>query len=229
MAAPLNPSILAFDTSAAHCAAAVFAQVVLQRSVAEPMAKGQAERIMALCEEVLKASDLALSDLTALAVGVGPGNFTGIRISVSAARGLALALGIPAIPVSTFEMLRDPNGIEAIENELVIIEAPRGSAYAQSFSFGRPVAAPLMIDPATPSDHLRASNLIVTGHLAEDVAHALEATAQPTQADDPAGRIARIADWKLANDHDMQTPPAPLYVRAADAAPARDTPPLIVP
>ncbi len=192
------------------------------------MAKGQAERILVLCEEVLAASKLTYQDLTAIAVGVGPGNFTGIRISVSAARGLALGLGIPAIPVSTFEMLRDPYGVETGANELVIVQAPRGAAYAQPFRYGRPTAAPEIIDPAAPPEHLRRVNLQVTGHHADEVALHLGATASPTEIDDPAGRIARIAQWKAAKNFDMAERPAPLYVRVPDAAPARDKPPSIL-
>ncbi|WP_353297845.1 tRNA (adenosine(37)-N6)-threonylcarbamoyltransferase complex dimerization subunit type 1 TsaB [Sulfitobacter pacificus] len=223
------PAILSFDTSAAHCAAAVFAQDALQYSATEAMAKGQAERILVLCQDVLARASLTFDDLTAIGVGVGPGNFTGIRISVSAARGLALGLGIPAIPVSTFEMLRDPFGAEATASELVVVAAPRGAAYVQPFRYGRPSAAPELIDPATPPDHLRAVNLCVTGHLADEIAGNLGGTPNPTSADDdPAARIARITEWKLANGHDLATRPAPLYVRAPDAAPARDKPPVIL-
>jgi len=225
---PSFPSLLAFDTSAAHCAAAVFAHGTLQTSQTEEMKKGQAERILVLCQEVLDQSNLAMGDLTAIAVGVGPGNFTGIRISVSAARGLALALNIPAIPVSTFEALRDPDAVEAHLNELVIVGAPRGAAYAQPFRFGRPTAAPQMIDPTQPPQEFRAAGLRVTGHLADEIAPLLDAQAAPRQFHDPAAQIARVAAWKLANGHDMGSPPAPLYVRAPDAAPARDTPPRII-
>ena len=88
--------ILAFDTSAAHCAAALLLPDSLILRL-EPMEKGQAERLMPMLEDVLAEGGLAWSDLKALAVGTGPGNFTGIRIAVSAARGLALGLGIPAV------------------------------------------------------------------------------------------------------------------------------------
>ena len=64
------------------------------------MDKGQAERLMPLLEEVLAEGGIGWADLTALAVGTGPGNFTGVRIAVAAARGLALGLGIPAIGVT---------------------------------------------------------------------------------------------------------------------------------
>ncbi|MEP1765739.1 MAG: tRNA (adenosine(37)-N6)-threonylcarbamoyltransferase complex dimerization subunit type 1 TsaB [Sulfitobacter sp.] len=228
MREPSLPSILAFDTSAAHCAAAVFARGALLHSRTEEMAKGQAERILTLSQDILAQCGLELNTLTAIAVGVGPGNFTGIRISVSAARGLALALGIPAIPVSTFEVLRDPSDIQACQSELVIVGAPRGAAYAQPFSHGRPTAEPQMIDPTAPPDAFRTENLRVTGHMAADIAALLGADAAPSEIRDPAGHIARIAAWKIAQGHDTTVPPAPLYVRAADAAPPRDAPPRII-
>ncbi len=67
------------------------------------MTKGQAERLFPLIGEVMAQAGLAWSDLDAIGVGIGPGNFTGVRISVAAARGLALSLGIPAIGISATE------------------------------------------------------------------------------------------------------------------------------
>lgn len=100
---PDDLRVLAFDTSAAHCAAAVICgdRVLAQR--VEPMAKGQAERLFPLLGEMMAQAGLSWPDLDALGVGIGPGNFTGVRISVAAARGLALSLGIPAVGVSATE------------------------------------------------------------------------------------------------------------------------------
>lgn len=107
---PLEPAILSFDTSAAHCAAALLLPGQQMRLCVEDMARGQAERLMPLLNEILHDSGVTYGDLDAIAVGVGPGNFTGIRISVSAARGLALGLGIPAVGVSLFETTRRLGG-----------------------------------------------------------------------------------------------------------------------
>ena len=69
------------------------------------MKRGQAEQLMPLCQEVLEEANLIWQDISLIGVGIGPGNFTGIRIAVSAARGVALGLGIPAIGVTGFEQL----------------------------------------------------------------------------------------------------------------------------
>ena len=89
------------------------------------MGRGQAERLMPLLEEVLAEGGARWGDLNRIGTGVGPGNFTGIRISVSAARGLALALDIPAVGVSTFDAI----GLEATGAYLPAVAAPREQVY----------------------------------------------------------------------------------------------------
>ncbi|WP_128254598.1 tRNA (adenosine(37)-N6)-threonylcarbamoyltransferase complex dimerization subunit type 1 TsaB [Falsirhodobacter deserti] len=121
--------ILAFDTSAAHCAAALLSGDIVLAQAEEAMAKGQAERLLPLLEDVLAAGGKTWGDLDALAVGTGPGNFTGIRIAVAAARGLALGLNIPAIGVSTLEARA-----HGLPRPLVVAEpAPRGMFHVQTF------------------------------------------------------------------------------------------------
>jgi tRNA threonylcarbamoyl adenosine modification protein YeaZ len=166
-----DPAILVFDTSAAHCAAALLCGDEIADLRIEDMARGQGERLMGLLEEVLAGAGLSWSDLSALAVGTGPGNFTGIRISVSAARGLALGLGIPAIGVTTLEALAHgrPRPVS------VALPAPRDQSYRQEFdATGAGAArldaasAPLPDWPAT----LAAMARIAAGRLAEGVGQA---------------------------------------------------------
>ena len=100
-------TLLAIDCSANLCAACVYdadAAGELGREVRD-LGKGHAEHLMAVIEEALEKSDKIFADLTAVAVSVGPGSFTGIRVAVATARGLALALKIPAIGVTTLEAL----------------------------------------------------------------------------------------------------------------------------
>jgi tRNA threonylcarbamoyladenosine biosynthesis protein TsaB len=116
-------TILAFDTSAAHCAAALLSGRM--NTTVEMMAKGQAERLVPMLEDLLALGGVGWSDIDLIVVGTGPGNFTGIRIAVALARGLALGLGVPAIGVTGFEA-----AVEAVEEDrLVAIPAPRGQVY----------------------------------------------------------------------------------------------------
>ncbi len=118
---------LAFDTSGQYCAAALMRADTLLGAVCEPMKRGQSERLMELMEELLTTHDVRWQELSRIGVGVGPGNFTGIRIAVSAARGLALSLGAPAVGVSTFEatLLGKPAG------SVALVAAPREQVYVQ--------------------------------------------------------------------------------------------------
>ena len=133
-------TVLAFDTSAAHCAAALLLPGGRVLTRLEPMEKGQAERLMPLLEDLLREAGLGWSDLTRLAVGTGPGNFTGVRISVAAARGLALGLGIPAIGITRLEALAYgvPRPITVVE------DARRGEVYVQAF--GAETSEALLLD-----------------------------------------------------------------------------------
>ncbi|MTI03096.1 tRNA (adenosine(37)-N6)-threonylcarbamoyltransferase complex dimerization subunit type 1 TsaB [Roseibium sp. RKSG952] len=193
---PSEPTILAFDTSAAHCAAALLRGGEIAVSKAESMTRGQAERLMPLLEEVLAEADCNWQDLDAIGVGVGPGNFTGIRISVSAARGLALGLAVPAVGVSGFEALADL----APDGEIPVIVAPRDQVYVQL-----PGSSPQL--------------------KSRDEAESLGPLFNCSEPASQASAIARIAAQRWAT---VQEPPAPLYIRPADAAPSRDVPPVLL-
>ena len=202
-------TVLAFDTSAAHCAAALLLPGGRVLTRLEPMEKGQAERLMPLLEELLQAAGLGWSDLTRLAVGTGPGNFTGVRISVAAARGLALGLGIPAIGITRLEALAFglPRPITVVE------DARRGEVYVQGF--GAETSEALLLDGSDLSHVLETSQL--TGSAAGPAALP------------PAMPLAE-AMARLAAARDLPQPrPAPFYLRGADAAPPSDPPPVILP
>src|SRR5690606_26360341 len=122
-----GPLILAFDTSAAHCAAALVSGDRVLAARAEEMGRGQAERLMPMLEEILAAEGAVWRDLAALVVVIGPGTVTGVRVSVAAARGIALGLGIPAGGVTGFDACAhgEPRPL------WVAIEAARGMVYLQ--------------------------------------------------------------------------------------------------
>ena len=202
---PDTPLVLAFDTSAALCAAGLLSGDQILASAQEEMAKGQAERLMVLCQEILQSADISFQNLDAIGVGIGPGNFTGIRISVSGARGLALGLGKPAIGVSTFDALR----WGAIGPCACAVDARQGQVYLKGYE------NPSLADPAQ-YDALSLPSF--DGPL---IGMGGQAPAFPI-----AEAIAQIAADRLGTD---QPRPAPLNLRPADAAPPRDAPPVILP
>ena len=224
-----DPTLLAFDTSGPHIAGAVLHQdaVIAERQI--EMARGQAEGLFPLLETLLTEASLTWQDLHGIAVGIGPGNFTGIRISVAAARGLALGLGIPSIGVSNFELLLDPMGPLAEPALLLSLEAPRGQAYVQHFRYGIAQSPPRLIDPSAPPADLELPiNMRVMGHHAQQIAAPFHANWHEARPQEIGPRMVRRAEWLLAQAGKALPRPAPLYARAADAAPARDAPPEIV-
>ncbi|WP_425100373.1 tRNA (adenosine(37)-N6)-threonylcarbamoyltransferase complex dimerization subunit type 1 TsaB [Tropicibacter sp. S64] len=154
---PSEKTVLAFDTSAAHCAAALLCGSEVLATRHEEMARGQAERLMPLLEETLADAGKSWSDLDTLGVGIGPGNFTGIRISVSAARGLALGLGIPAVGVSLFRTTMHLSNWAQ-----TAVPAPRGQVYLMdhdrmrepALSAGMPNMPFALSTEHAPSDHV---------------------------------------------------------------------------
>ncbi len=190
--------VLAFDTATAHCAACLIVDDKIIVRV-DPMAKGQAEHLMPMLEDVLAENGLTWADLDAISVGTGPGNFTGIRISVSAARGLALGLGVPAVGVTHLEAQ-----VHGLPRPVVAqVAAPRDHVYIQTFA---DIISTAVLVPAA-SDVAKIAPPIIA-------------------AEDMIKHIALIARDRAPH---VTERPAPYYVRAADAAPPRDAAPVILP
>lgn len=168
---------------------------------------------MPLLQETLAQAGVDWADLTTIAVGIGPGNFTGTRIAISAARGLSLGLGIPAVGVSMFEVMAQGQNAD-----LITLPAPRDTVYMQ-----RPDgSAPVQVNPDDPGDFPGVAHVV--GHGAERVAAALGCLGVERTLPPVAPAIAQIASRKSPGSR-----PAPLYVRPADAAPPSDPPPVILP
>ena len=221
---PSEPLTLAFDTEAAHCAAALVRGDALLAERAEPMARGQAERLLPLLGELLAGAGQGWDDLGLIAVGTGPGNFTGLRIAVAAARGLALARGLPAIGVSLFEALAEGTQGPA----LVTLDDRRGGLFAQRLEAGLPVGAPVEADPEALEAALGPfpAAMLCLGHRAGEVAARLGRAAGSEAAEPDPRAIARVAARRLRAGAPPR--PAPLYIRRADALPSSEAPTLIL-
>jgi tRNA threonylcarbamoyladenosine biosynthesis protein TsaB len=118
--------VLALDTALDACSVAIARDDAVLANLSERMQRGQAERLAPMAREAADAAGVSFSELDCVAVTTGPGSFTGVRVGLSFARALALALSKPCIGVSTLEALALQGGEEGLRAAL--IETP-GAAY----------------------------------------------------------------------------------------------------
>jgi tRNA threonylcarbamoyladenosine biosynthesis protein TsaB len=123
-------NLLALETSTEWCSVALLAGgATTARGEFAP--RRHAELLLPMCEAVLAEAGLARSRLDAIAVGRGPGAFTGVRLAVAAAQGIALGLGVPVVPVSTLAALALDAPVD--RDVLAVIDARMGEIYAGAF------------------------------------------------------------------------------------------------
>lgn len=205
--------ILGFDTSGPYISIAVWDGESIVAASHEQMAKGQAEALLPLVERLLDGAGLKLRELTKIGVGIGPGNFTGVRISVSAAKGLARGLAIPVCGVSLLEAA----AFGADAPVLAVLAAPKEQAFVQGFGvagFDEPRLMAIVDLPA-------GLGVDCVGTGADAVAMQIGGRPMPA-AFAPGSAIAQIAEQG-------EGAATPLYLREADAAPSRLKAPELLP
>lgn len=185
------PVTLVIDTARDRLGLALMRADGSVDTLVEPVAKGHAEIVMDRIGDLLARNGLVYGDLQRVASVSGPGSFTGLRIGLSVARGLALALDIPAIGAPTLLALSLSEGAGT-----VVLDAKRGQAYSQSFS--------------APGVAQGQAELL-------DFDAAL-ATAGKVVPDAGVVDLAALARFAATADPHAY-PPEPTYIRSADAKP----------
>lgn len=173
--------ILGIETSAAQCAVALVdgARTVAK---AEPMERGHAEALFPMIDAVLAEAGATLADLTRIGVCTGPGSFTGVRIGVAAARGLALGRGIPVVGITRFAALAHGHA----GPRTIRIAGRGGTVFEQAFGAdGTPDGPPRLTDGEAPDP------------LADPATIARLAARAPADAPLPAPLYLRGADAAL--------------------------------
>jgi tRNA threonylcarbamoyladenosine biosynthesis protein TsaB len=140
--------VLGIETATAVCAAALADEsgTLAERSVVETHI--HSEKLLTLVQEVCEEAHVALAALDAVAVSIGPGSFTGLRIGLSAAKGLCVALGCPLIAVPTFDAIASHvlNDERAVRDLAICLDARQGDFYVGRYRRGTegPVTAAIV-------------------------------------------------------------------------------------
>ena len=209
--------VLCFDTAMAACSAAVIdgdRNLVLSEGF-EAMARGHAEALAPMVSAVMRKSGIGYEELGGIAVTTGPGTFTGVRIGLSFARGLGLALGIP---VSGIDSLSALAANEPAPVPLLVATAARNEeAYVALFDERRSLLVPPQVMPVDTAAEGAPPGCLVLGSAGRAAIAASKRTdlLPSTACDLPVA--ARFAT--LAISMEPGSSPAPLYLRAPDARP----------
>jgi len=218
--------ILTIDTALPACSACVLDSDAAEPISSEtlPMARGHAEALLPLLERVVAHAEGGFAVLDRVAVTVGPGSFTGIRVGLSAARAIAMARRIPVAGVSTLAALAAPVILDG-EAAIVVaaIDALHGSVYVTGYgSGGRTILSPRHSPVRDAVRALGAGPLRITGSGAPMLA--IEAWSMGLKAEVVGERIAPdiayVARLGLAADP-ASAPARPLYLKAPDAKPQK--------
>jgi tRNA threonylcarbamoyladenosine biosynthesis protein TsaB len=206
--------LLAFDTTAAACSVALVKDGVVRAQIRELMDQGQAEALMPMIEQLMAEAGFAYGALERIAVTVGPGSFTGVRVGLSAARALGLAAAKPVVGVGSLEVLAE--AVPEAERRrhqaiLAAIDTKRGELYLQTFDPQTrvPRTPPVALPPAQIQDWLAEKDVVVVGDGTAEAMKALSgATASMADPLPDAVVLARLAAARAPEP----AGPLPLYV-----------------
>jgi tRNA threonylcarbamoyladenosine biosynthesis protein TsaB len=214
-------SVLAFDSGGAACTAAVLRDGVVAARRLAPMERGHAEALMPMIAAVLEEAEIEVAALDLIAVTTGPGAFTGLRIGLAAARGLALATGVPALGITRFAAAAAavPRERQAGKRLVIALDSKRRELYLQVFAAGAAEGDGALVPPEAVADWLPPGRLLLAGDAAPSLARLIAAREGVEQAPGPglvdAADVARLAAaaWRPGM---RPPPPRPLYLRAPD-------------
>lgn len=220
---PPPARLLALDCAGAACSAAVWCDGAVTAARHEVMARGQSERLVPMVETVMAESGLGYEALDAIAVTCGPGGFTGVRIGLATARGLALASGRPLLGFSNFAVLAAavPGSERAGRALAILIDAKRADLYVEA----RDAATTVLLEATAvmPEDldaTLPAGPLLLAGDATGPARAALEAAGREVAvaSSAPHADAAVLAGLAVGVEPDGAQVSRPIYLRPPDVS-----------
>jgi tRNA threonylcarbamoyladenosine biosynthesis protein TsaB len=233
---PTAAALLAIETAGSNCSVAVAQGAAVLAAERLALRHGHAEALFPMITRVMAAAGLAASQLAAVAVTIGPGGFTGIRVGLAAAHGIALAVGARLVGVTGFAAVAASLGATGDHSGslLVALDSRRDDLYVQLFAADRttPLAAPAAVLPNRLGDYVAGfagdAALLVAGDAAEAAAAALDRHRRIAvaggSAPDAQGVIAAVR--RQTTRHAVSEPVQPLYLRPPDVSLPRRQPAL---
>jgi tRNA threonylcarbamoyladenosine biosynthesis protein TsaB len=207
--------VLGLDTCLSSCSVAVLDGARVVASAREVMARGHQERLAPMARQVMAEAGLAFGKLDRIAVTVGPGSFTGLRVGIAFAKGLSLALDRPAVGIGTLEALAAEAAKDFGGLVFPAIDARRGQLYLQAFEDGRPLMAPdahtVEVAAARIAELSQGRPFTLVGSGAVLLADFAPTAAVIAAEGADARAVARLAAAR------EPAPLKPLYLRAPDA------------
>lgn len=216
--------LLAIDTSGPSCAVCLADQasghVIFASS--DEIGRGHAERLFPMIETALAETGITYRELGRVGVLRGPGSFTGLRVGLAAARGLALALGVPAIGIDAFAAFHAD--IDPSQPLGIALDARRGQVWVAEFGEeGRPLSPPRALDLDTISQWPFLTHCICGSGGAALISACGKAEAATLLHHGAQPSVAAVARLAISADP-SSNPASALYLRAADAKPAAPSP-----
>lgn len=221
--------ILALDSSSAACSTALWRRGAVVARRYQAMMRGHAEALMPMLVETVAEAGESLHALSAVAVTVGPGAFTGIRIGLAAARGIGLAAGIPVVGVTTFAAVAEAvSEVERADRPLlVLLDSKRGDAFVQEFDSERvAVGPPAVLSSEAILHRLASGSFLLAGDGITVVRPHLEAAGLDVGCSAVDGPVDACWVVKLAARSVVERaglPPTPIYLRAPEVRSAPTT------
>ena len=190
--------------------------------------RGHGERLFESLERATREAGIARRQIELIGCDVGPGSFTGLRVALSAAKGIALALSVPLVGVGSLEAMAEA-ALELVPDATRVaafVDAHKGEVFALTVERGEPVVtAPLALSPSDAREHAERAKhdgALVVGEVVEQFAPGLAFRALPTDLPD-AAVIARIASRRFGalTEEARAAGSLPIYGREPDAKPQR--------